>query len=83
MYTVTLRPSAARELRKLTIASRRIIAGVIDELGANPRPHGSKKLVGSELWRVRVGDYRIVYRLEDRELVVEVIRIAHRRDVYR
>ena len=55
----------------------------LDELGENPRPPGSKKLAGADFWRTRVGDYRIVYSIEDQVLMVLVIRIGHRREVYR
>ena len=56
----------------------------MDELCFAPRPIGSVKLEGEEnLWRIRVGDYRIVYTIEDKKLIVLVVRIAHRKDVYR
>lgn len=83
-YRVELKRSAAKELRSLpaTIISR--IDEAITALGSDPRPPGAKKLVGEEnLYRIRVGDYRIVYLVRDDVLVVLVIRIAHRREVYR
>ncbi len=55
----------------------------IDALADDPRPPSATKLVGSEYWRVRVGDYRVVYDIHDDELIVLVVRIAHRREVYR
>ncbi|MDX2055276.1 MAG: type II toxin-antitoxin system RelE/ParE family toxin [Polyangiaceae bacterium] len=54
-----------------------------DSLADEPRPSGAKKLVESDYWRVRVGDYRVVYSIEDSVLVILVIRVGHRRDVYR
>ena len=85
-YRVTIHPTARRELLGLTVAVRRRIAGVIDGLAMDQRPPGSRLLAGTpseRIWRVRVGDYRILYEIRDRELVILVIRIGHRRDVYR
>lgn len=60
------------------------IASAIDTLADDPTPYGCKKLVGSEhTYRIRVGDYRIVYEIQSAKLVVSVIRVRHRRDVYR
>ena len=81
-WTVSLLPSAARQLAKLDHSIRRRIADAVAALTDNPRPPGSKKLVGLEAWRIRVGAYRVVYQIEDDELVVLVVRIGHRRDVY-
>jgi mRNA interferase RelE/StbE len=83
-YEVRYDPRAAKELRKLDqpVASR--IATAISALGTEPRPPGARQLVGYPgLWRVRVGDYRVVYAIRDAELVVLALRIAHRSDVYR
>ena len=55
----------------------------IDALAAEPRPHGAAKLAGRDDFRIRVGDYRIVYAADDSERVILVARIAHRREVYR
>ena len=56
----------------------------IEALALEPRPGGSKKLQGAQhLWRVRVGDYRVVYSIDDRQRVVDIVRVRHRRDVYR
>ena len=83
-YEVIVQPSAARELRKLPKEIRRRIGKKIDELAENPRPPDAKALAGAEgFLRVRAGEYRIVYTIKDRELIVLVIRIGHRRDVYR
>ena len=59
------------------------IAAAIDGLGGNPRPTGAVKLAGRDDFRIRVGDYRIVYAVDDGEALVIIARIAHRRDVYR
>jgi mRNA interferase RelE/StbE len=83
-YTVLLKPSADRALSKLPEPVQRRIAVKLRALQENPRPPGAEKLQGGEeLYRVRVGDYRIVYAIEDRRLVVWVVRIADRKDVYR
>jgi mRNA interferase RelE/StbE len=84
VYQVELQPSAERDLASLSRPEQRRVAEKIDGLAQNPRPPGAKKLEGSqEIWRVRVGDYRILYQIEGAVLLVLVIRIRHRRDVYR
>jgi mRNA interferase RelE/StbE len=83
-YEVYLRPSADRALKRLPVATQKRVVARIDELGEDPRPPGVAKLVGGEnLWRIRVGDYRVVYEIHDDRLIVLVLRVAHRRDVYR
>ncbi|MBA2633588.1 MAG: type II toxin-antitoxin system RelE/ParE family toxin [Chloroflexi bacterium] len=83
MYSVQFLPSAARELSKLEPAVRRRLARRIDRLAQDPRA-GAVKLRGAEhTWRVRVGDHRILYQIQDDRLLILVIRVAHRRDVYR
>jgi len=83
-YAVEFSPSAEREFRKLAPEIQRRLSPHIDSLAQNPRQSGAKKLKGREgLWRIRAGDYRIVYEVRDRTLVVLVIRVAHRSDVYR
>lgn len=83
-HEVILQPSAAKVLRKLPKAVQKRIGKRIDELAENPRPPDAKPLAGAErLLRVRAGEYRIVYTVKDRELIVLVIRIGHRRDIYR
>ncbi|MES1206396.1 MAG: type II toxin-antitoxin system RelE/ParE family toxin [Pseudomonadota bacterium] len=84
MYRVEFKPSAGRQLDDLDKAVRARVDRKIDELAENPRPVGAKKLKGSsELWRVRAGDYRIVYSIHDDVLTVLVVKIGNRRDVYR
>ncbi|HUY27183.1 MAG TPA: type II toxin-antitoxin system RelE/ParE family toxin [Candidatus Binataceae bacterium] len=84
-YRVDLSPGARRELRGLDSGTRDRILRALVKLETEPRPPGAKKLKGpgDELWRVRVGDYRVVYEVRDRILVVLVVRVAHRREVYR
>lgn len=84
MYSVEFLPSAARALATLERAVQRRVGRRIDRLAADPRAGGAVKLRGSDdVWRVRVGEYRILYQVEDARLTVLVIRIGHRRDVYR
>ena len=82
-YSIEFAPSAARELRKLDSPIRLKLAFAIDALSRNPRPNGVTKLKAADAWRIRLGDYRIVYEIIDRRLAVMVLRLAHRRDVYR
>ena len=84
-YTVHLKPAAERDLKKIKDqAVLRRIAAAIDGLTTNPRPPSVKALQGDpSILRIRVGDYRILYTIEDAVLLVLVVRIGHRRDVYR
>ncbi len=83
-YTVEVTPAARRDLRALERRVARRIDKKILELAENPRPHGVRKLEGaSDLYRVRVGDYRILYEIEDNRLLVVIVRVRDRRDVYR
>ncbi len=83
-YRVVVEDGAARAIRKLDRDVQRLVVARLERLAEDPRPPGSKKLEGAEdLHRVRVGDHRIVYRIEDQVLLVLVVRVAHRSDVYR
>jgi mRNA interferase RelE/StbE len=83
-YTIEISTSAAKGLTKLQKANRLRLVGAIELLSVDPRPPGARMLRGGEhgRWRVRVGDYRIVYAIEDDRLLVLVLRVAHRREVY-
>jgi mRNA interferase RelE/StbE len=82
-YTVRLKPRAERELDRLPIPLARRIWEKLLGFEEEPRPPGSSKLEGSDGFRIRVGDHRIVYLVDDRARTVEIVRIAHRREVYR
>jgi mRNA interferase RelE/StbE len=83
-YAVRYDPKALKELTKLDKAIARRIVKAVDALGLDPRPGGARPLVGyPDLWRLRVGDYRVVYSIKDAELVVLALRIAHRSGAYR
>jgi mRNA interferase RelE/StbE len=82
-YRVTLAPSAARQLRKFDPDVRRRLQAAVELLAIDPRPPAATRLVGgSGEWRVRTGNYRIVYEINDNELVVLVLRMGHRREIY-
>lgn len=82
-YSVEYDPRAIKELRKLDKPVARRIVKAIDELGNELRPDGCRALTGYPgLWRVHVGDYRVVYTVRDAELVVLALRVAHRSSVY-
>lgn len=82
-YKVVVSKSAAKELSKLpSTVNNRVIKAVM-ELSDNPRPQGSKKLKGgSENWRIRIGDYRVVYAIDDEILIVDIRKVGHRKDIY-
>jgi mRNA interferase RelE/StbE len=84
-YAVAILESALKQLQKLPAGDQRRIRERIDQLADTPRPAAAKKLAGGseELWRIRSGDYRIIYTIVDRELVVTVVRVGNRQDVYR
>jgi mRNA interferase RelE/StbE len=81
-YRIELRPAAVRALRKLDPQARRRVRGAIALLAQDPRPPGARALQGRPGLRVRVGDYRIIYTVENDVLLVVVVRLGHRRDVY-
>lgn len=82
-YTVSILPVAVREIRKLPSDARRRIQAVIELLAENPRPPAAKKLTARPEWRVRSGDYRVLYRIEDQVLTVIIVAAGHRREIYR
>ncbi len=82
-YYLEIKPSAAKELDALSDALFVRIDRKIVALAGNPRPPGCKKLKGrKDQWRIRVGDYRVVYSINDAKLLVEVTRVRHRGEVY-
>ena len=84
MYDVQLERSAERDLKRLAPREFHRIVPDIEALASNPRPKGCRKLSGTDNdWRIRVGDYRIVYEIDDRAKAVRVMRVRHRSDVYR
>lgn len=83
-YRIEVKNSASREIQNLPPRDRHRVMAAISLLADEPRPQGVRKLAGSRgAYRIRVGDYRIVYQIEDGVLLVYVVRVAHRREVYR
>ncbi|MGH3861506.1 type II toxin-antitoxin system RelE family toxin [Actinokineospora sp.] len=84
-YEIEWTAAAVRELRKLDRPAGRRIALAVTALGDEPRPPGSRALVGrpAGVMRIRIGDYRVVYQVDDHRIIVTVVRVAHRREVYR
>ena len=83
-YKITIKASAQKELEKIQKPFHIKIISAISELAENPRPSGCKKLVNFDNhYRIRVGEYRCIYKIIDNELIVDVIKVAHRKDVYR
>jgi mRNA interferase RelE/StbE len=83
-YQIEFSRQADRQFRNLPSQIQQRLKSRIDSLAAMPRPHGSEKLSGADqLYRIRVGDYRIVYAVEDDRLLVLVVKVGHRREVYR
>ena len=82
-YSLVIKTSAERELRALPKEDRRRVVDRAQVLAHSPRPPGNEKLSGRERYRIRQGDYRIVYAIDDEARIVEIVKIGHRREVYR
>lgn len=83
LYRITFKARAQKELRKLPQNISERVEKAIDELANNPRPRNSKKLINRDnSWRLRIGNYRVLYEIYDNEIKVLIVRIRHRRDVY-
>ena len=83
-YEVQFARSAAKEFRSLSIGLKQRIGAAIDSLIRDPRPPGVRKLAGHKhLYRIRVGQYRVVYEIDDKEKLIRITRVRHRREVYR
>ena len=82
-YSLRIAPAAERQLRQFDPQVRRRIQAAIELLAANPRPPKAAQLVGGAgEWRVRTGDYRIIYEIHDDQVLVLILRVGHRRDIY-
>ena len=83
-HRIRISPAAARQVRKLDGRTQRRVQAVVELLAQEPRPTGAKKLVGGHgEWRVRTGNYRIIYEIDDGALVVLVLAVGHRREICR
>lgn len=82
-YSIAFARSARRELEVLDTSVISRILPKIESLGINPRPHGSRKLTGEKhLWRIRIGDYRVIYSILDKERRIDITAVRHRREAY-
>ena len=82
-YKLEFATSIRKDLKKIDKKEVRKILTSIEKLAEEPRPTGSKKLTNEELFRVRIGNYRVIYEIHDNRLVVLVVKIGHRKDIYR
>lgn len=82
-YEILFKESVWKDLKKVPKSDLKRILSRVGKLGDDPRPMGCEKLTGEELYRVRQGNYRIVYSIQDKELTVWVIKVGHQKDVYR
>lgn len=82
-YSLFIKPSAAKELEGLPEKDRRRIARKIQRLATDPRPAGGEKLAGEDRYRIRQGDYRVVYSIDDEAREIVVFKVGNRRDIYR
>ncbi|GAB3300442.1 type II toxin-antitoxin system RelE family toxin [Pseudoclavibacter terrae] len=81
-YQILVLPAAARAIKKLPPEAKRRIQAAVELLAEDPRPPAAKKLTGRPEWRVRTGDYRVLYRIQDDVLTVVIVHADHRREVY-
>lgn len=83
-YEIKIKESAQKTLRKIDKIAKARLWVSISELANDPRPPGCVKMTGADdLWRIRAGDWRIIYQIRDKEMVILVIRVGHRREIYR
>ncbi len=82
-YSIEVSKNVRKDFRKIPTDDAARILKRVQELAVVPRPHDSKKLKGEELFRIRIGAYRVIYEIEDARLVVFIVRVKHRKDAYR
>jgi mRNA interferase RelE/StbE len=82
-YKIFIKPSAAKELEVVPRKDRLRIIEKVQSLSSNPRPQGCEKLSGEEKYRIRQGDYRILYSIQDEAVIVTIVKVGHRREIYR
>lgn len=84
MYEILLERRAEKDLKKLPSELFQRLIAKIQSLSENPKPQGSRKITGSKRdWRIRIGDYRAIYEIDEKEKLVKIMRIRHRREAYR
>ena len=82
-YTVLIERYAQKQIMKLDKKIIPVIKASIADLVDNPRPYGYKKLKGEDAYRIRVGNYRVIYEIEDDKIIVTVVSVGHRKDIYK
>jgi mRNA interferase RelE/StbE len=82
-YTVLIERYAQKQIMKLDKKVIYLIKAAIASLADNPRPYGYKKLKGEDAYRIRVGDYRVIYEIDDNIIIVTVVSVGHRKDIYK
>lgn len=82
-YKIVIKHSAAKEIEKIPKSRRKRIVSKIQDLSNEPRPPGVKKLSGEEKYRIRQGEYRILYKIDDSIITITVVKVGNRKDVYR
>lgn len=83
IYEVRFKKSARKEINKLVPEQARRIFSAIEKLSHQPRKGAVRKMVGSSYWRLRAGDYRVVYDIQDKAVIIEIIRVRHRKEAYK
>jgi mRNA interferase RelE/StbE len=83
IYSIQIKKSAQKSLAKISCLDQEKIIIAIHDLGNDPRPLGCKKLSGRDAWRIRVGDYRVIYEIKNSELFIVVILVGHHSDIYK
>jgi len=82
-YVVLIERYAQKQIMKLDKKIIPVLKTAIANLGKDPRPYGYKKLKGEEAFRIRVGDYRVIYEIDDNKIIVTVVAVAHRKNIYK
>lgn len=82
-YRIVIKKSAAKEIERIEEKDRTRIIEKIRSLSEDPHPVGSKKLCGQEKYRIRLGNYRILYQVKNEKLIINVVKVGHRRDIYK
>ena len=83
LYKIIFSESAQKELKKIPTQFGLKIIRVIEKLSRTPRPVGCKKIVGTDSYRIRVNDYRVIYTIKDKELIIDIVKIGNRKEIYK
>ena len=83
MYQLVIRPMARKDIERLSLQMQERVLEAVLALREEPRPPGTKKLLGLEGYRIRIGDYRVLFRIDDEVRLVTIYRVKHRREAYR